>query len=181
MRNLRQRISCTPIFQAFSEVSSPHISRPSILHLGMVTHSNCRSWQSITSSVLQVSGISAVLVRSLGLYYKVDMFHFKFMNRIPNPDLTWKSPLKQRLPKIPCIIYTFPFLVIKLAKNMRKLREYIWYVPTSLMLSNSAFCPQNVYGFHTILRIDMIFLNSINKLIYVVLCHLWGRYWNVAY
>jgi hypothetical protein len=43
------------------------ISQPSILHLGMVTHSYCRSWQSVTSFVLQECGISVVLVRTLGI------------------------------------------------------------------------------------------------------------------
>jgi hypothetical protein len=60
------------------------ISQPSILHLGMVTHSNCRSWQTVTSFVLQECGISGVLIRTLGLYYNAETFHFKFMNRIPN-------------------------------------------------------------------------------------------------
>jgi hypothetical protein len=36
----------------FLEGFFPRISRPSILHLGMVTHSYCRSWQSVTSFVL---------------------------------------------------------------------------------------------------------------------------------
>jgi hypothetical protein len=62
----------------------PRIPRPSILHLGMVTHSYCRSWQPVTSFVLQECGISAVLVRALVLYYKAETFHFKFMSRIPN-------------------------------------------------------------------------------------------------
>jgi hypothetical protein len=62
----------------------PCISQLSILHRGMVTHSYCRSWQPVTSFVLQECGISAVLIRTLGLYYNAETFHFKFMNRIPN-------------------------------------------------------------------------------------------------
>jgi hypothetical protein len=61
-----------------------HISRPSTLLLGMVTHSYCRSWQSVTSFALQECGISAVLVRTLGVYYNAETFHFKFMNVISN-------------------------------------------------------------------------------------------------
>jgi hypothetical protein len=64
----------------------------------MVTHSYCRSWQSVTSSVLQECWISAVLVRTLGIYYNSEMFHFKFMNRIrnsiPNLKVTSEAPSK---------------------------------------------------------------------------------------
>jgi hypothetical protein len=71
-------------FKHFYRAFSPRISRPSILHLDMVTHSYCRSWQSVTSFVLQECGISAVLVRTLGLCCNTEVFHFKFVNRIPN-------------------------------------------------------------------------------------------------
>jgi hypothetical protein len=67
-------IFCTAIFQAFSEGFFPHISQPSILHLGMVTHSYCGRWQAVTSFVLQEYGILAVLIRTLGLYYNAETF-----------------------------------------------------------------------------------------------------------
>jgi hypothetical protein len=72
-----------------------HIARPSILNLGMVTDSYCRSHRSVTSFVLQECGISAVLVRTLGLYYNAETLHFKFMNRIPNsgPNLKVTSKI----------------------------------------------------------------------------------------
>jgi hypothetical protein len=61
----------------------------------MVTHSYYRNWQSVTSFVLQECGISAVLVRTLGLYYSAETFHLKFMSRIttsgPNLKVTSKT------------------------------------------------------------------------------------------
>jgi hypothetical protein len=39
------------------------------------------------------------------------------------PDLTWKSPLKQRLPEIPCIIFAFPFLG---RENWQKSVKIMW-------------------------------------------------------
>jgi hypothetical protein len=68
----------------------------------MVTYSHCRNWQSVTSFVLQEGGISAVLVRMLGLYYDAETFHFMFMNRTPisepNLNVTFKTtPSKKSL------------------------------------------------------------------------------------
>jgi hypothetical protein len=60
----------------------------------MVTHSYCRSWQSVTFFVLQECRISAVLVRTLGLCYNAEMFHFKFINRIPNSEPNLKVTSK---------------------------------------------------------------------------------------
>jgi hypothetical protein len=74
----------------------PCISWPSILHLGTVADSYCRNWQSVTSFVLQECGISAVLVRTLGLYYNAQTFHFKFMNRISNSRPNLKVTSKTR-------------------------------------------------------------------------------------
>jgi hypothetical protein len=74
------------------------MSWPSIMLVAMLCDSDGTSWQSVTSFVLQECGISAVLVRTLGLYYNAETFHFKFMNMIPNsgPNLrvTSKTPSK---------------------------------------------------------------------------------------
>jgi hypothetical protein len=83
-----------PNFSRVFRALFPHISQPSILHLVMVTHPYCRSWQSVTSFVLQECGISAVLVRTLGLYHNAETFHFKFMNRIPNSGPNLKVTCK---------------------------------------------------------------------------------------
>jgi hypothetical protein len=84
----------------------------------MVTHSYCRSWQSVTSFIIQECGISAVLIRTLGLYYNAETFHFKFMNRIPNSGPNLKVTSKKRLPKIPRIIFAPQFFDKK--KNGQK-------------------------------------------------------------
>jgi hypothetical protein len=60
----------------------------------MVTHSYCRNWQSVTSFVLQECGISAVLVKILGLYYNAKTFHFKFTYIIPNSGRNLKVTSK---------------------------------------------------------------------------------------
>jgi hypothetical protein len=83
-----------PNFSSVLRGVFPRISRPSIQHLGMVTHSYCRSCQSVTSFVFKKCGISAVLSRTLGLYYNAETFHFKFMNRIPNSGPNLKVTYK---------------------------------------------------------------------------------------
>jgi hypothetical protein len=80
---LHLRIFCTPIFQAFVEGICPHVSRPLILHLGMVTHSYCRNWQSVTFRNVGFQLFSSVC------------FHFKFMNRITNSGPNLKVASKR--------------------------------------------------------------------------------------
>jgi hypothetical protein len=98
-RNFRPDIFFAPQFFKRFRGFPPRISWPSILHLGMVTHSYCRSWQSVTSFVPQECGISAVLVRTLGLYYNTETFHFTFMNRIPNSGPNLKVTSKKTASK----------------------------------------------------------------------------------
>jgi hypothetical protein len=107
-----------PNFSSVFREFSPHISQPSILHLRMVTHSYCGNCKCVTSFVLQECGISAIIIRTLGLYYNAETFHFKFMNRIPNsgPNLKVASK-KKRLPKIYRSFHT-PLFTRKSAKKV---------------------------------------------------------------
>jgi hypothetical protein len=83
----------------------------------MITHSYCRSWQSVTSFVLQECGISAGLIRTLSLYYNAETFHFKFMNRIPNSGLNVKVTSERTLSKNSlCNLRTPIFWMRKLTK-----------------------------------------------------------------
>jgi hypothetical protein len=69
----------TQTFQAFLHGFPPPI------FLGLQFY--IMAWQTIhivTSFDIQECGISAVLVKMLGLYHNAETFHFKFMNRIPN-------------------------------------------------------------------------------------------------
>jgi hypothetical protein len=65
-RNFRPHVFFAPqIFKHFGRVFFPpyfSVFNPASWPVRMVSHSYCRSWQSVTSSVLQDCGISAVLV-----------------------------------------------------------------------------------------------------------------------
>jgi hypothetical protein len=99
----------------------PRISRSSILYLGMVTHSYCRIWQSVTSFVLQECGISAVLFRTLVLYYNAEMFHFKVMNRIPNCGPNLKVTSKTTPSKNSSHNFCTPFFDDKIGQKIVKI------------------------------------------------------------
>jgi hypothetical protein len=86
----------------------------------MVTHSYCISWQSTTSFDLQECGISAVIVRILGLYYNAETFHFKFMNRIPNSGPNLKVTSKT-MPYNSSHNFHTPFLDEKIGQKSAKI------------------------------------------------------------
>jgi hypothetical protein len=82
----------TPIFKAFLE-GFPHLSQPSILHLGMVTHSYCRNCS--LSLLLSFRNVGFQLFSSEHYAYIITLKCFKFINRIPNsrhnPKVTSKT------------------------------------------------------------------------------------------
>jgi hypothetical protein len=87
----------------------------------METHSYCISWQSVTSFDLQECGISAVIVRILGLYYNAEMFHFKFMNRIPNSGPKLKLTSKTMPYKNSSHNFHTPFMDEKIGQKSAKM------------------------------------------------------------
>jgi hypothetical protein len=111
--------------------------------LGMVTHSYFRNWQSVTSFALQECGISAVLVRTLGLYYNTETFHFKLMNRIPNSGPNLKVTSKTTPSKKSSLNFRTPIFDKKMAKKCENYTsKYGKYTHTSclLILCSCSWC-----------------------------------------
>jgi hypothetical protein len=74
-RNFHPRVFFAPQFSSVLRGLSPFFSAFN----SASWHGNPFISQKLT--VFQEYGISAVLIRMLGLYYKAEAFHFKFMNR----------------------------------------------------------------------------------------------------
>jgi hypothetical protein len=74
------------------------------------------------NTAFQQGGLSAFLVRTLGLYYNVETFYLKFVNKIPISGPNMKVASKTMPSKNSSHNFRIPFLMKKLAKGTKIMR-----------------------------------------------------------